>query len=259
VLSALVMAPVALAAIWLGGAYFAALIALGGAVGGWEWARLCNAGRFGPSGVLVAATLLLAIVLAAFSAVPSGLLAAVIGALAVVLVSRMRGEAAPGLTALGVLWLAIPCVALIWLASQPELGRPTVLWIFALVWATDIGAYFAGKTFGGPRLAPQMSPSKTWSGLAGGIVFAGIVGLVTASVLNSTVLLISGVSAALAVVEQFGDLAESVAKRRFGVKDASALIPGHGGLLDRVDGLLAVVPVVALLSLVGGSSVLTWR
>jgi phosphatidate cytidylyltransferase len=259
VLSALVMAPVALAAAWAGGPWFAALIALGGVVAAWEWSRLCHAGAFGPSGVAVVASVLVAIVLAAAARPAPGLAAAVLGAVATFGISRALGEPAPGLTALGTLWVGIPCVALLWLASDPQTGRASVLWVFAVVWATDIGAYAAGKTLGGPRLAPRMSPSKTWTGLAGGVLSAGMVGIVTGLVLNTTTLPLLGVSAALAVVEQFGDLAESVAKRRFGVKDASALIPGHGGLLDRVDGLLAVAPVVALLSLVGGSSVLTWR
>ena len=135
-----------------------------------------------------------------------------------------------------------------------------MLWIFAVVWSTDIGAYAIGRGLGGPRLAPHWSPGKTWAGLIGGAGCAALAGWGTARVLGiSAVLPLVLVSAGLAIVEQFGDLAESVAKRRFGVKDSSGLIPGHGGLLDRLDGLLAVIPAVALLTLIGGGSVLTWR
>ena len=145
-------------------------------------------------------------------------------------------------------------------AASPSAGRTTLLGVFAVVWATDIGAYAIGRMLGGPLLAPRWSPGKTWAGLIGGAVCAALAGWGTAGILGiSAVLPLVLASAGLAIVEQFGDLAESVAKRRFGVKDASSLIPGHGGLLDRLDGLLAVIPAVALLTLIGGGSVLTWR
>jgi len=152
----------------------------------------------------------------------------------------------------------LPCVLLLWLGRAEGAGRVTVLWIFAVVWATDIGAYLVGRQIGGPRLAPRWSPRKTWAGLAGGTAGAALAGWATAGALGiSPMLPLVLVSAGLAIVGQFGDLAESVAKRRFGVKDSSGLIPGHGGLLDRLDGLLAVVPAVAVLSLIGGA--LPWR
>jgi len=172
---------------------------------------------------------------------------------------REPGDVAHWL-ALGALWVALPCVLLLWLAGTDGAGRVTLLWIFAVVWSTDIGAYAIGRGVGGPRLAPHWSPGKTWAGLIGGTGCAALAGLGTARVLGiSAVLPLVLMSAGLAIVEQFGDLAESVAKRRFGVKDTSGLIPGHGGLLDRLDGLLAVIPAVALLALIDGGSVLTWR
>src|SRR5213076_213911 len=145
------------------------------------------------------------------------------------------------------------CVLLLWLASADREGRHTLLWIFAVVWATDIGAYTVGRRLGGPRLAPRWSPRKTWAGMIGGAGCAALAGWATARLVDTSALPLVLVSAGLAIVEQFGDLAESVAKRRFGVKDTSGLIPGHGGLLDRLDGLLAVIPAVALLTLIGGS------
>jgi phosphatidate cytidylyltransferase len=182
-----------------------------------------------------------------------------VGAAIVFAAARLEPGGEASWLALGALWIALPCVLLLWLARIDVGGPLTVLWVFAIVWATDIGAYATGRGLGGPLLAPRWSPRKTWAGLLGGVSCAALAGWGTARVLGiSPVMPLVLVSAGLAIVEQFGDLAESVAKRRFGVKDSSGLIPGHGGLLDRLDGLLAVVPAVALLTLLGGG-VLTWR
>jgi phosphatidate cytidylyltransferase len=152
--------------------------------------------------------------------------------------------------ALAMAYVAAALVALLWLRHQPELGRVTVIWIVACVWATDIGAYFLGSIAGGPKLAPRISPSKTWSGLVGGMCWAAVasaaMGLLFAQ--GSTVTLaFSGI--AIAIVSQIGDLVESAAKRDAGVKDSGSLIPGHGGLLDRIDGLMAALVVVAFMRL----------
>lgn len=146
-------------------------------------------------------------------------------------------------------------VALLWLRHQPAFGRETILWVLVCIWATDIGAYFVGRTAGGVKLAPRISPSKTWSGLIGGMAWAavGSAAMGYAFGLGETVsLAIAG--AALAVVGQAGDLLESAAKRRAGVKDSGRLIPGHGGLLDRIDGLMAVLVAVAIVRLVAGNA-----
>jgi phosphatidate cytidylyltransferase len=220
----------------------------------WEWSRLCGGGS-----ALIGVVALAVIAAAALGGVVGGALA-IVGALAVWALETRRAGAAPLWTAAGALWVALPCIILLWLGQSGGAGRGTLLWVFAVVWATDIGAYLIGRQIGGPLLAPRWSPRKTWAGLVGGVACAGLVGWATAGMLGvASVLPLVLVSAGLAIVEQFGDLAESVAKRRFGVKDASSLIPGHGGLLDRLDGLLAVIPAVALLTLFGGGSVLTWR
>lgn len=141
-------------------------------------------------------------------------------------------------------------VALLWLRHQPAFGRETVIWIVACTWATDIGAYFVGASAGGAKLAPRISPSKTWSGLIGGMAWAAVTSAALGFVfgLGSTFSL-AVIGAGLAVVGQVGDLAESAVKRAAGVKDSGNLIPGHGGLLDRVDGLVAILVVVALVRL----------
>jgi phosphatidate cytidylyltransferase len=146
-------------------------------------------------------------------------------------------------------------VSLLWLRHQPAFGRETVLWVLVCIWATDIGAYFVGRTAGGAKLAPRISPGKTWSGLIGGMAWAAVASAATgyAFGLGETVpLAIAG--AVLAVVGQGGDLLESAAKRRAGVKDSGHLIPGHGGLLDRIDGLMAVLVAVAIARLIAGNS-----
>lgn len=261
ILSALVLAPIAIAVVWFGWPWLPLLTALAGAGMAWEWARLCSAGRLGTSGMMLIAVVIVAIAMASLAVIPLAVTVSLLGAGVVLWSARRSSEREAGWLALGVLWVALPCVLLLWLEGLDGAGRIVVLWVFAVVWATDIGAYAIGRRLGGPLLAPRWSPRKTWAGLVGGVGCAALAGGVTALVLGTDkVFTLALLSAGLAIVEQFGDLAESVAKRRFGVKDSSGLIPGHGGLLDRLDGLLAVIPAVALLSVIdGGSSVLAWQ
>jgi phosphatidate cytidylyltransferase len=260
VLSAVVLAPLPIAAIWFGSPWLPLLTAIAAAVMAWEWGRLCRWGQFGRTGLVLVGVVLATVAAAALATAGFALAIAVGGAGAVFWVARKRRDLGPQWTAFGALWVALPCICLLWLAREGPAGRATLLWVIAVVWATDIGAYAIGRTFGGPRLAPRWSPRKTWAGLVGGTFCAGLTGWVTSACLGiSPASPLVLVSAGLAIVAQFGDLAESLAKRRFGVKDSSGLIPGHGGLLDRLDGLLAVMPVVALLTLIDGRSVLAWR
>lgn len=153
----------------------------------------------------------------------------------------------------GLFYVAVPCSALVWMRNLQienveNAGLYMVLYVMFAVWATDIGAYFSGRIIGGPKLAPSLSPNKTWAGLGGGMVAAGITGGLCHlfSPYPTTVLssIIFGI--VLAIAAQGGDLFESWIKRRAGVKDSSTLIPGHGGLLDRVDGLMFSVPLFAM-------------
>jgi phosphatidate cytidylyltransferase len=152
-----------------------------------------------------------------------------------------------------VLYSIAAVLALLWLRHQPGYGRETILWILACVWATDIGAYFVGSYAGGARLAPSISPSKTWSGLVGGAsataVVSALCGLVVGAGETLT-LALTGVG--IALVAQAGDLLESAQKRRAGVKDSGRLIPGHGGILDRIDGLMVALVFIALVRLSTG-------
>jgi len=251
------MAPPALLATWWGGYAFAALVAVAVALMCWEWDRMITGrfgwpGRVGAIGCFVAALLAVSMPLVAATLVIAA--AAVGGALAA------RENSARLWAGLGILYAGIPSMALVWLRGHDVQGLNTVVWVLLLVWATDIGAYAAGRTIGGPLLMPRVSPKKTWAGLIGGVASAAVVGLVTSLVLSLPhPVVIAAVSGLLAVMAQAGDLFESWIKRRCGVKDSSNVIPGHGGVLDRVDGLLAAALAVALASLATGTVVLYWQ
>lgn len=168
---------------------------------------------------------------------------------------------AVGLPLGGALWIALAGAGLVWLRADPAVGRANLLFVLLIVWGSDIGAYLVGRWLGGPKLAPLISPGKTWSGTLGGIVAAVLVALAAQGWIpgRGGIVWGIGVAAGLCVIGQAGDLAESWAKRRAGVKDSGALIPGHGGVLDRLDALLAVAPCAALLALALGRGVLLWK
>ncbi|MGK2908521.1 MAG: phosphatidate cytidylyltransferase [Sphingobium sp.] len=152
--------------------------------------------------------------------------------------------------ALGILYVGIPILALLFLRSQPT-GLLLAFWALGLVWATDIGAYFAGRSIGGPKLAPSISPSKTWAGLGGGVLASLAFGFIL-HVSAGLPLRLAAACGILAVAAQGGDLFESSLKRRAGVKDSGNLLPGHGGVLDRLDGVVTAAPLAALLVAVPG-------
>lgn len=153
-----------------------------------------------------------------------------------------------GLQLLGLL-IVVGAIAGLWFIRD-QLGVTAALWVFAMVWATDIGAYFAGRAFGGARLAPKISPSKTWSGLIGGMIAALIVGA-TLGDRGEIAGVPLWIGLIMGLVAQLGDLAQSWMKRRAGVKDSGKLIPGHGGVFDRVDGLLPVALILGGLAFAG--------
>ncbi|RDE05073.1 phosphatidate cytidylyltransferase [Sphingomonas aracearum] len=147
--------------------------------------------------------------------------------------------------AFGAVYVGLPILALLLIREEPR-GIEFTFWTLAVVWAADTGAYFSGRTFGGPKLMPRVSPNKTWAGLGGGIVAAGLFGVAMHYGTGLPLRMVLA-SPALAVLAQAGDLYESWLKRRVGAKDSGTLIPGHGGVLDRLDGLVPVAPVAALL------------
>jgi phosphatidate cytidylyltransferase len=233
-LSAAVLTPVAVACVWIGGIAFTAIVAvmmIGLLV---EWLMLCrHPPRLDP--------------LHGSSPRGDG--------------ETLRIPPPLGLFSAGLLYVAVSGVALLWLRADPVAGRADVLFLLLIVWAGDIGAYTVGRWVGGPRLAPRISPGKTWSGAIGGLVTAVVVGLIAAHFLwqTTTVWPAAAIASVLSVVAQAGDLLESFVKRRLAVKDSGHLIPGHGGLFDRLDGVLAAAPAAALLALVVGRGVVLWQ
>jgi phosphatidate cytidylyltransferase len=264
-LSALVLGPAALACIWLGAEPWTLLIAVAVAVLTWEWVHLCGLRTRVLPGLAVPVAVLAAGVLAVAEHPRAALVALTIGwALTWWTAARMRGPDRPqqpaGWLAAGVLYIGIAGIALIELRHDNYAGRANVLFLFLVVWASDIGAYMAGRAFGGPKLAPAVSPNKTWSGAAGGLAAAVVVGVAAAAALApGGASRAAAVAAMLGVMAQAGDLLESWIKRRFDVKDTSSLIPGHGGLLDRLDGVIAAAPVAALLAFALGQGQPLWR
>lgn len=251
VLSALVLAPLALAAVWLGDWAFALLLAAAAVLMSIETARLLfpTDGQTGAA-ICLAVTAVLAISLAA-SGLPDAALAAGAAGLAFSLAWRSWRMERLSPVLIAYPYVVLPLVALIWLRQDKDYGLTVVLWVLTMVWAIDICAYFAGRFIGGPKLAPRISPKKTWAGLIGGMAGAAALSLGFSIWLDEgSAIILAFVALGLTVLEQAGDFAESAMKRRAGVKDSGTLIPGHGGILDRVDGLIVVVLGAALLGLV---------
>ena len=261
-LSVLVLGPLVLGCIWLGGPWFLGLMAVTLAGLAWEWVRRCGGPALGPAGLAMPAIILLAGGLAGLGLPWLGAALLLPGA---GLLWRLAGDLPRRFLALGVVYLGLFGVALITLRLDPEAGRANVFFLMLLVWASDSAAYVAGRALGGPKLWPAVSPGKTWSGALGGLLGSMLVGALAAALVTPaaaplwTLFWAALVAGVLGMVSQAGDLLESGIKRRFGVKDSSHLIPGHGGLLDRLDGFLAAAPLAVAWSMILGSGVYLWR
>lgn len=250
-ISGVVMIAGALLITYLGGWPFAVLIAFAASLMLFEWNSI-SMGR-GKGAALWMQSLVIWIALLLVALQKTGLASLLLAsggvmALAAAGFGKWRSGGGPLWMPLGLVYIGAPCIALLWLRLHGEAGLALTLWVLVIVWATDIGGYFAGKGLGGPKLAPRISPNKTWAGLLGGMVLAAAasVWLGRAMGLEHRGLTLGLLAAGLAVWAQIGDITESAFKRHFGVKDSGALIPGHGGLLDRLDGLLFVAPLVAI-------------
>jgi phosphatidate cytidylyltransferase len=275
VISALVMMPVVIASTYLGYPYFNLLVCLCAALMAWEYSRMILGGRLGYEGWGLMIGLVGAVLLASSQDYSSAfLLLGVIVAffLGVDVVRRPFIKApirSPKMDTViypaNSLWMAAggaymggACISLIWIRNDWNNGLLAVIWILVLVWASDSGAYAAGRLIGGPKMAPTISPNKTWAGLVGCVISAGIVGAVVAqSTYPDALYWLIAISALIGLVAQMGDLLVSAIKRHFGVKDTSALIPGHGGVLDRVDALLSAIFAAVLISLVNKGPLLS--
>ncbi|WP_353204157.1 phosphatidate cytidylyltransferase [Sphingomonas sp.] len=243
VLVGVVLIAVALAAVWFGGISLWLLCVVLGIVMMGEWADLHATPPSTKRLSQYALSVPLAVMMPVLGVGPGffalGLLA---GAAFFVIITTRRSSLARG-----ILYVGLPIMALLLIRRQEE-GIVFTIWALALVWACDIGAYAAGRFIGGPKLAPTISPNKTWAGLAGGVLLASVL----AGFLHyryGLALRLTLATPVLAVLAQGGDLYESWLKRTAGVKDSGTLLPGHGGVLDRLDGLVPVAPVAALLVL----------
>ncbi|MEZ5849299.1 MAG: phosphatidate cytidylyltransferase [Hyphomicrobiaceae bacterium] len=244
-LSGLVLAAVAIGLTWASHWSFAALVLAVSLIVSWEWSRIV---RGATNDTIFVIQVVCVSAAAALSVVGLPLLALVMLLVGVILAALQGFGEAGRLSAIGVLYAGLPAIALIWLRAQPALGLQATLYLLLCVWASDTGAYFSGRLVGGPKLMPKVSPSKTWSGFLGAIASSALVGLIFAAAQPLVSMQRCIVTAALiAIVSQAGDLVESSLKRRFGVKDTSSLIPGHGGFMDRVDGLIAAAIFAGIL------------
>lgn len=236
--AALVLIPIALLDVWAGSVWFELGIAMIAAIMAAEWCRIVHRGsQFQFALHALAAIGAILVVSRSGTATALQVIAA---CWAMSLVTEvLRSKSGSRWAWWGVPYIALPGLALILIRQSPEYGLFAVLWLFAVVWSADTLAYVFGRLIGGPKLAPTISPNKTWAGLcgaiAGGVIASAVMGWYSALPTVWPLLVAGGV---LAVLEQLGDLFESAAKRRFGVKDFGRIIPGHGGVLDRVDGLI---------------------
>lgn len=255
-LSGAVLAAIALLLVYAGVWSFALLVLVVALTISWEWGRVVRSESFDLAFFIHAAAASGAIVLAAIGCAALGL--AVLATAAIVIVPLVFGRGAR-LSALGVLYVGLPAVALLWLRRDEPYGFAAILLIFAVVWASDTAAFAAGRQIGGPKLWPRISPKKTWAGLIGALLASAAAAALFAPFIPGTSplrLALTGLG--LGLVGQAGDLAESALKRFFGVKDASDLIPGHGGFMDRMDSIIAVAVAAALFALVIDARAPAW-
>jgi phosphatidate cytidylyltransferase len=247
--SGIVMAALAIGVVMLGGWPFALFWAAAALGVFWEWSTIVTGGA-----AAVRAAGAAALIIAALAAGAGQLYAAVLVLAAAA--AGVAGVCAPSRRlwgAAGIAYAGAVLIAPVALRRDPESGLVVILFLFSVVWTTDILGYFIGRAIGGAKLAPYVSPKKTWSGACGGTLGALAAGLAIVYIAdNAAPVPAACIALVLSIVSQAGDLFESAVKRRFGVKDASHVIPGHGGLMDRLDGFIAAASVAALIGLMRG-------
>lgn len=244
VAAAAVMGALALASAWIGGFIFVAFWWLAALIVLWEWQRLVGGRRLAERVALGA----LVMALIALLALHNSTLGVIVGLVfAAGAVAWLAGPREGPWAAAGALYAGALVASVALLRMSPNYGLAAILWLFAVVWGADIAAYFAGRMIGGPRLWPRVSPGKTWAGAIVGAVAGALLGLLLARWTNHFVALF-WLGLATAIVSELGDLFESALKRRFGVKDSGGLIPGHGGLMDRLDAFTAASVFAAVVA-----------
>lgn len=239
VASSIFLIPVVFFAVHFGGRFFAALVAFAAIVMIFEWTRMVERREFSTSFYALSIAAMSGMFAAASGAYAISYGLCFIGGVAAYLLAKK----ATGLgiwSALAAPYILAPCVALLWLRLDVDQGRALTFLLFIIVWAADIGAFVTGKLIGGPKISYALSPSKTWSGIGGGVIAGAIGGAIGGHFLLGPghIVLFALAGGALGASSVLGDLAESKFKRNFGLKDISGFIPGHGGALDRMDGMI---------------------
>lgn len=257
VVSALVLAGFGALAVEAGGLLFNITVVIVSALLVWEWGRLADSSVARTVGA--AASLIAALALGQGIGPLSLTFGMVLAAAVIWFVAGFVAAPSCRWVALGIAYVGAWAVAALWLRADPTGGREAVYWLIAVCVATDTGAYFIGRALGGPKLAPRLSPKKTWAGCFGGLLCAGALGYFAAPYMRAAnAALLAGASIGVSVAAQVGDLLESAAKRRYGAKDSGRLIPGHGGLFDRFDSIVGATLAVAVACLFIGRSVILW-
>lgn len=246
--SAVVLAPLAVGTAYLGGWPFLLFWTIAVCIIQWEWRTIVtDPNAFGAQ--VVGAAIGLAGVYAMLGRLEGAALGLALGIAVEAIFARPRRFWA----AAGVLYAGVPLVACVLLRRDPGHGFAAIVFLFGIVWASDVCGYFAGRLLGGPKLWRAVSPNKTWSGAIGGAAGAVAAGVAIAACADRTnPLAVAVLALLLSAVSQAGDLLESAVKRRFGVKDASHIIPGHGGVMDRLDGFVAAAAVAAAIGIARG-------
>lgn len=248
VVAALVMAPLTIAIAWIGGWPWACIVIAAAALLYFEWLMIVGASgnRLAVAAGITALAIAGVCLMTRRTDLALGIVAVGI-ALAAVIGREQRGWVASGLV-----YAAAALIAAILVRRDADFGFVALMFVLLVVWVTDIGGYFAGRGIGGPKLWPRVSPKKTWAGAIGGLVLGLAVAAGFAWFGFGKMLPLLLLGAVLSIVSQVGDLFESAIKRRFDVKDSSHIIPGHGGLLDRLDGFVAAIVFAALIGFMRG-------
>lgn len=244
--SAAILLGIALGATYLGGVAAGIVVAIFAVIVFHEWTTITGKSELWlPFAISVAAAILIA---------GAGMLLIAV-AVAVVAATTAAVIARDGWLPAGVIYSAVFGVSLIAIRDAPEYGFSALIFVLGIVWATDSGAFFAGRLIGGPKLWPRVSPKKTWAGAVGGLITGALAGAVAAILFGVQVTPeLVAVAIGLSAVCQIGDLFESWVKRRFGAKDSGSIIPGHGGIMDRVDGLTFAAMAALLVGVGHGGS-----
>ncbi len=238
IISSLILVPIVIAAVYFGGRFFASVVAFASIVMIFEWTRMVERREFSAAFYVLAIAAAAALFAAAsgYYEIAFGICAA--GGAASYLAARRNGPGAAW-PAFAAVYIIAPALALLWLRFDAPNGKALTYLLFVVVWAGDIGAYTFGKLVGGPKVNPVLSPAKTWAGILGGVLAGGVAGAAVAQFFVGGAIVPSLlVGGSLGGASVLGDMAESAFKRRFGVKDISGFIPGHGGALDRMDGMI---------------------